>query len=153
MIHRADQLGLTKVYDKTISVETPKTIDSLLAKYSYVSDVYKAEKKNEKTTPYTAQYSVWELQRSATADEIAKALAAQNMRPATGQELLCFADVHPEACDPALVATGSGEHIAGHTGVPVVTIRPDGTSRAGEMFTERFPAGTHVLSMKIEQES
>ena len=52
-----------------------------------------------------------------------------------------FADVHPEACNPSLVATGSGEHIGGHTGVPVVAIKGGGESRAGEVFVERFDVG------------
>lgn len=153
MKHHDDQRILTKVFDKTISVDAPKTIESLLAKYSYVSDVYKTEKELKKPGPYTAHYSVWELLQSATADQIARALAEQNMRPATGQELLCFANAYPEACDPPLIATGSAEHVGGRAGVPVITIQPGGVSRAGELFVDRFATGTHVLSMEIERKS
>lgn len=144
---------LSKVSDETITVNTPKSVESLLAKYSFVSDVYNASKQGEKATPYTATYGVRELPRTMTANEIENALATQGLRSATAHELLCFADVYPEACNPALVAIGSGEHLRGHMGVPVVTIKPGGDSRADEMFVERLSAGTHVLAVKIEQTS
>jgi len=144
---------LSKVSDQTISVKMPKSVESLLAKYDFVSDVYRAGKHAETAPPHTATYGVWELARSMTAQKIESALAAEEMRPATVQELLCFAEAHPDACDPALVAIGSAEHIGGHSGVPVVTIQPGGVSRAGEMFVERFPAGTHVLAVKIQRDS
>lgn len=144
-------IPMTKVLDTSITIDTPKSVEHLLAKYSFVSDVFRVVKKRERALPFTEHFSVWELGRSATAEEIASALGAKGLRPATGQELLCFADVHPEACSPALVATGSGEHLGGHTGSPVVAIPPNGESRAGEMFVEQFAAGTHLLATPADQ--
>ncbi|HHS94180.1 MAG TPA: hypothetical protein ENK63_02415 [Rhodobacterales bacterium] len=147
MKYHANPLTLSKVMETAITVDAPKPIEELLARYSFVSDVFREEHKHEHPMPYTAHYSVWALSRSATPEEIVKALSSLGERPANGQDLLCFADVHPEACDPALIATGSGEHIGGHTGVPVVAIPSKGGSRAGEMFVERLSAGAHILSI------